>query len=177
MRFSSTNEFPGPFGTFGPSFAVKFLLDGLPSVNTFGIHFIHATRFGDFDVSGSNYSTHGLLQDTLVGPELGLVPALLAKFGQASTCPNLVGLHPLGTVDTPKQDVKLPFELIFEPTLFEGLEFPQGGFTPQVFVDFKRRIPVNQVLFRLYARKDPSSTDTIYLGDLVTRSRFVPSQF
>ena len=177
LRFSSSNEFPGYFGTFGPAFAVKFLLDGLPSANAFGIHYVHATRFGNFDVKSANYSNRGLRQETIEGPELGLFPAFIAKFGQASTCPNILGLHPLGTVGPPKSKVQLPFELIFEPTLFEGLEFPRGGFSPEVFVDFKQKIPVNQVLFRLYARQYRDSTETIFVGDIVTRSRFVPSQF
>ena len=90
-----------------------------------------------------------------------------------------VGISDLATYDQDGLEVdapKFPFQLILDPNTVD-LNFPTTFTDRNHIVDQAPTIPVDTLLWRVYAIDSPIAETTDYIGDIVLRSNFTSSRF
>ncbi|OQV18156.1 hypothetical protein BV898_07745 [Hypsibius exemplaris] len=168
-------------GSFNPSLAVKILLDGRPSVN---FHAIHKPNVGQ----GNDLNFFKNPLRTIVNGSGGPVTPTAKSFacsllllpGGVNDRPESPGNMPLyeqAEVTAPGgkevEKVVAPFEITFLPN-------PAMAWNGSETQDYRLKlalIPAESVLYTVLARRTPNATEHELIGQLVTRSRFVASQY
>lgn len=157
---------PAASGT-APGIGVKFLVDGQPSANFVAMYSVEGQQ--SYNFFANEFST-------FIGTPVSCPKKMLmSAFATATADPTKVDSAFLaktnqdGTVVT--QPVA-PEKLIFVPNR-QQLAFENGSH--EVRDDFKN-IAADTVLYRVYGVRT-ASEERIYIGDIVTTSRFVASQF
>lgn len=154
---------------YAPGMALKFMVDGKPSVNTIAVPTLDPQESRDFfEKAPTNRFpvTDGVAFRT--------VNALLTyggKVGASNELPvdNLAAMGPDGQTVA---EAKAPYKLEYRPS--------GAHFDPKTTVDFRTelgKIPVGTVLYEIWGQEEKDSKEMKHLGDIVTESPFVASQF
>ncbi|CDW71817.1 UNKNOWN [Stylonychia lemnae] len=151
-------------GNFAPGFAIKFLRDGVPSVNLLTLTAGFQTSWNFF---GNSFSNHILPPAPPIGP----------KFREATQFIQHLGLSHAAAFDesgVPAFTPRFPFQLLYEaPQELKNMftaDF-EAEFTEQLM-----RIKCGQTVFRVFALASPTA-DKQYIGDIVLTSDVIRSNW
>jgi hypothetical protein len=154
-----------------PGFALKFLVDGRPSVNIFAVHSLDGQTEGNF----FKYDMSNFLAPPT--GKVGLFAVKIFNLGGSDALKvhagHLARVTPNGkTVD--ESSVRAPEQLFFVPNR-EKLVF--SDVLHEVRDDFET-IPEGTKLFDVYGGKAGApANERIRIGQIVTKSRFLSSRF
>ncbi|OQV18155.1 hypothetical protein BV898_07744 [Hypsibius exemplaris] len=169
---------------FNPSFTMKILLDGVPSVNFHGMFRPNVGQDNDTNVFKNPMSN--IVSLTLGGPKTpngkGFRGSLLLLPGKPNDQPESIanmGLYEHASVTAPagtpvNGQVVAPFQITFRP----NPDITWNG--SDTTIDYRQRlslIPPNTVLYTVTVTRRPNSTEHDFIGQLITRSHFVASKY
>lgn len=151
-----------------PGLGMKWLIDEQPSVNFVAMYSLDGQEsFNFFENNFSNF---------IEPPTNALLTPLVNAFKTVSIDPTKVDVSFMAEVtqageEVTAENIDAPFQLIMVPNRDE-LIFAQGA---HEFRDDLHTIAAGTVLYTVWGiRKD--ETESIYIGDVVTKSRFIASQ-
>ena len=160
----------GANDNFTPGMSLKFLRDGIPSVNLmamFGVNGFPSWNFFFRDFSNHIPGASGLA-----------LKALSCKFSQATKYIQTLGLKDLAAYTEKGEDrrneLNFPFKLLFRPTDQVKNRFPDDFV--EKFTEQLKTIPAGTNLYDVYAVRNPNEAE-VKIGTLKTTSEFVSSHW
>ena len=160
----------GANDNFTPGMSLKFLRDGLPSVNLmamFGVNGFPSWNFFFRDFSNHIPDAQGLA-----------LKALSCKFSQATKYIQTLGLKDLAAYTEKGEDrrneLNFPFKLVFRPNNQVKSLFPDDFV--EKFTEQLKTIPAGTSLYDVYAVASPDAQEVL-IGGLRTTSEFVSSHW
>jgi hypothetical protein len=154
---------------YTPGMAIKFLIDGKPSIN---LHVMNSLAG-----QGDDYNFFALPFSNII-PDPPFHLLLLAQaFARVKDPPTELNVNGLTTVHTngkivAAESVKPVYQLVFVPN-------PELGFAPDTKVDFRwdlEQISERTLLYTVYA-KDTKEDKLRRVGKLINTSKFTASQY
>lgn len=166
----SVAQDPRPPGSFTPGVAVKFLIDQKPSRNIFVMEKLEG--------QGLNQNFfENILSNELPAPTTAKTKLLVWSFSRVKKSAGHLTVSHLSSIDNRGNevkgiDVRWPRQLLFKPA---GQIRIQKN-SPNDFRQNLSAIPVDTVLYEVWT-KDAKGSLPELIGHLVTRSRFVASEY
>jgi len=160
----------GADDNFTPGMSLKFLRDGIPSVNLMAMYGVNG--FPSWNFFFKDFSNH-------IPAAKGLpLKALSCKFAQATKHISTLGLKDLSAWTEKGEDrrneLNFPFKLVFRPTDQVNTLFPDDFV--QKYPDQLKTIPAGTSLYDVYAVGNPDAQEA-KIGTLRTTSAFVTSHW
>lgn len=167
MRLSLAGD-PRQLKSYTPGMALKFLIDGRPSVN---IHVMYA-----LDGQGANQNFFAnSFSNVIAEPKSPLLKAVKKWFARFVKDPLHVAAEPLG-VWTPEgaviKDSRAPYQIIFKPAgIVKIAEDTSDDFRTEL-----ARVAPGTKLYEVYGR-EKDSQDLVRIGALYTTSEIIASDY
>jgi hypothetical protein len=157
-----------------PGIALKFLIDGKPSVNIFALYSLDGQE-------GVNYFKNTLTN--FLAPPLGNIQKFaLTRFNLANTDSTRVHAGHLARVESngrsvDEANVKAAEQLYFVPNK-EKLAFSDAPVADRDYRDDLESIPAGTKLYDVYGRiAGASENERIHIGYIETKTKFLSSEF
>lgn len=167
VRYDPNNLMPG--------IAVKFLVDGAPSVNTLGLH--------NIDGQGKDYNFFANpFSNIIPPPKSSLMVSVLDAFTKAAKIFNQeanamkVSLNDFARInsDGSNEDNPIsPEQIFFYPTK----DVLQDSKDNRDFRIKLSELPIGTKLFDLYAKNPDSTNDLLLIGEITLDSPFIASKY
>jgi hypothetical protein len=150
-----------------PGAAIKFLLDGIPSVNFMAMASLEGqSEFNFFEYDFSNFVEE---------PKSLILKILARAFATVSKDPNKVDVSDLFRVMPNGEKVQNP-KIASKLKLVPNREFKFLEASHEVRDDLLTRIPAGSILYEVYAC-DVSTSNETPIGSIVTKDKFICSKF
>ena len=180
IRFSQTTNLIENSQGLLPSFAMKFLVDGLKSQNIFGMPSFKETNSWDFFANDMKNRLEPFVPaDENGNNDQDLIDTIQAKLNEGTITPFSTAVGNIGEMDgggqkLSKSAVKIPYELHFSSPFKDHVYVEKDGF------EWAKRLQeigtAGTTILNVYAIDEPEASP-IYIADIVLDTDLVTSKF